>query len=441
MKNLFKSAIATMLVLLMLLTSCNEQETESGLNREQPGDHLDDATAVLPGDRAAEGDNKPPALIHEDLLIESVESDCYKGNQKSLTGRTDNPYGLAVSVNSPYSGKTETTSYWGPPAHGIYWYGDWSGDFWLDNGNSSADFGGFISCYKNVYLDVNAIQYPGGQAPQSLKAKLLEFGYACKSGVYSQGGYTQKWEIIGVYNGIEYQLGWILYAHLASDVVYSVGTVLNLTGPVKIGTTFSTGNTSGNNCWGSCHLHIEVYNYRNWPCYDVNPPATQNSRIGILGGLGSSVGNCPDIGGGGTMTNWARSAINCDRSSAYSSQYDCNKAYDGGYTGSTKWVSNGSTQTSWMTLDLGALRNIKQFKVFHAGSVGEPTSSNTRAYQIQYSNSFTGPWYTILNANNSAQANSNTYAVNLTARYVALLVTDPGIDNYTRIVEFEVNGD
>lgn len=439
MKNLFQCTIITLFVSMLFLASCNEQENDHGLNSKQPGDNLDGATSVIPGERAEEGANKPPAAVHEDMLIESVESDFYKTDGKSISGRTDNPYGLAVSVNSPYSGKTETTSYWGPPGHGIYWNGDWSGDFWKDNGNTSADYGGFISCYNDVYLDVNAIQYPGGTAPQSLKARLLEFGYACRSGDYNQGGYTQKWEVIGVYNGVEYQLGWILYAHLASNVVYSVGTTVNLNGPLKIGTTFSTGNPSGNGCWGSCHLHIELYNYLNWACFDVNPPATQNSRIGILGGLGSSVGNCPDIGGG-TMTNWARSAINCDRSSAYSSQYDCNKAYDGNYTGSTKWVSNGSTRASWMTMDLGALRDIRQFKVFHAGSVGEPVSSNTRAYQIQYSNSFTGPWYTIVNANNSAQANSNTYAVNLTARYVALHITDPGVDNYTRIVEFEVNG-
>ncbi|ELR71160.1 glycoside hydrolase, family 85 [Fulvivirga imtechensis AK7] len=434
MKNLSQGAFAAVLVSLLLLAACNDNENDTDLSKDQPGDYLDGGTSVQRNNNL-NGDNKPPAAFREDLIIERVESDFFK--EAGQSARTDNPYGLAVSVNSPYNGKTETTSYWGPPTHGIYWGGDWSGDFWLDNGNTSADFGNFISCYKDVYLDVNAIQYPGGTAPQAVKARLLSNGYACANQNYNSGGYTQQWEIIGVHNGVEYQLGWILYAHLASNLVYSPGTVLNLSGPVKIGTTFSTGSANG--CWGSCHLHIELFNHRNWSCYDVNPPATQASRIGILGGLGSSVVNCPDIGSG-TMTNWARNAINCNRSSAYSSQYDCNKAYDGGYSGTSKWVSDGNHPTSWMTLDLGALRDIREFKIFHAGSVGEPAISNIKAYQVQYSNSFYGPWYTIVNANNNGQASVTTHAVNLTARYVNILITDPGADNYTRIVEFEVNG-
>jgi hypothetical protein len=247
----------------------------------------------------------------------------------------------------------------------------------------------------------------------------------------------QKWEIIATYNGTDTDLGWVLYAHLASGMVYNtIGTVVNLNGPLKIGTTFSTGSI--NSCWGSCHLHMELFNYNAWACYDVNPPQVNNARVGILGGLGSTTQHCPAIAG---KTNWARSAINCGRSSAYSSAYDCNKTYDGVLSGASKWVSNGASRTSWMTLDLGTNRNISEFVVKHAGTVGEPTISNTRTYQIQYSPSgMGGPWYTVVYGNNTSQQNQNIHTASLNARYIALLITDPGVDNYTRIVEFEVNG-
>jgi hypothetical protein len=417
-------------VIAGLSFSCVDQQNDIREDSTEFGDNPYNLEVAVNEKTTVKGNDV--IIPDESMMIEKIE---VKDRSTENAAYVPNPNGYAVSVNSPYSGDTETTYYWGPPSHGIYWGGDWSGDFWLDNGNTSADFGNFISCYKNVYLDVNGIQYPGGQVPQSLKARLLEFGYACASANYNDGGYTQKWEIIAVNNGVETSLGWILYAHLASNVVYSVGTTLNLNGPVKIGTTFSTGSSNG--CWGSCHLHIELFNNANWACYDVNPPETRNSRIGILGGLGSSTAHCPSIS---STTNWARNAINCGRSSAYNSNYDCNKTYDGVVSASSKWVSNGVSRTSWMTLDLGAYRNINQFVVKHAGSVGEPAISNTKAFQIQYGSSMSGPWTTYIYGNNSGQANQSTYSANLNARYIALLITDPGADNYTRIVEFEVKG-
>lgn len=350
---------------------------------------------------------------------------------------TSNPNGLAVAIHSPYNGTAETTTtFWGPPQHSSYWGGDWAGDFWKDNGNSSADYGN--SCNQDIYLDARIVTYPGGQTADAIKAKYLSYGYACASGVYSQGGMVQKWELLAVKNGVEVAVGWVLFAHLTNSPVYAVGTTLTLNGRVKIGSAF-TGGTTGS-CWGSCHIHMEFLNYERYSCYDVNLPTVNASRIGVLGGFASSKMHCPTLTSGGGTTNWALSAISCNRSSAYSSAYDCAKARDGVSSQASKWVTDGASRTSWMTMDLGANRNISQFVVKHAGAVGEPAISNLKYYQLQTAPSNSGPWTTVVNVNNSAQANSTTHNVSLNARYVAILVTDPGVDNYTRLVEFEVRG-
>ena len=409
-------------VAAMVFTACQETEENPVTTSEDRGDNPAQETNVL---TESGSDHLYP--------VEQAPDIAKKGWQ-AYAAVQSNPYGLAVSVNSPYAGKAETTSSWCPPGHGIYWYGDWSSDLWMDNGDSYPSY--TYSCGNDIYLKADAIQWPGGQRPQSIKARYVSYGYACASANYNDGGMTQKWEIIGTYNGTDYALGWVLYAHLTTYQAYSINTTVSLdNGPVKIGTIFN--NPSGtSSCWGSCHIHVEMDNYNYKSCYEINPPLTGLDRIGIVGGLSSTTGNCPTIS---SKTNWAQSAINCGRSSAYNSSYDCNKAYDGISSGASKWVSNGASATSWMTLDLGATRHIDEFVVKMAGSVGEPTISNLKYYQIQTAPSFSGPWTTVVNVNNSSQQSITTHPVNLNSRYVAILVTNPGVDNYTRLVEFEAN--
>ena len=200
-----------------------------------------------------------------------------------------NPNGLAVAVRSPYSGRAESASGWSPPSHGIYWGGDWSGDFWKDNGNAVADYG--YSCGEDIYLKVKPKSFQGGLKPQSVKAKFVGYGYACSSGVYSQGGMYQKWQIIAVYDGVETPLGWVVFAHLDSSPVYSLHTVLTVDAPVKIGKIFSGGTTG--DCWGSCHIHMELKNYSGKSCYSVGSPWVNINRVGMLVGYNTTTAYCP----------------------------------------------------------------------------------------------------------------------------------------------------
>lgn len=200
----------------------------------------------------------------------------------------ENPHGLAALIRSPYTGYSETRYDWGPPGHWRPWGGDWAGDFWTDNGNNQADLG--WSCSQNVYIDAVPTTL-GGQAPQSLKARLLSHGYACADHNFYSGGYAQKWEIIATYNGQEYALGWVLYAHLAYVQHTSVGTTINLTPATYIGKAFWGNYTSG--CWGGCHIHMEFYNYRKYACFDVLQPTVGFNDIGILGGTLNSTQHCP----------------------------------------------------------------------------------------------------------------------------------------------------
>jgi len=224
----------------------------------------------------------------EDLGPFSVEE-----NLTAIENRAGNPHGLAAAILSPYDGSSETHVGWSPPSHHTPWLGDWAVDLWKDNGNNSTDIA--WSCAKDIYIDATPIKYPGGKKPQSLKARLFRKGNACAWGGFERGGYMQQWEIIATYNSVDYTLGWILYAHLEDIQHNTTGTVVDLSSRVKIGKAFSTGNPKDNTCWGSCHLHLEVKNYQNRSCYSLMPPAVNIETVGIIGGLASSAGHCPDI--------------------------------------------------------------------------------------------------------------------------------------------------
>lgn len=366
---------------------------------------------------------------HGDWRIEWIET--VDDNTEKSEERNSNPHGLAAGIHSPYPGLSETHINWTVPGHHRPWGGDWATDLWVDNGNAWSNY--TWSCNYDVSIDARAITYPGGKAPQALKAKLLSHGYACASHNFADGGFAQKWEIVGTYNGVDYKLGWVLYAHLAYVEYTGTGTVINLNGKTKIARSFW--NTQSTACSGSCHIHIEFLNYRGYSCYDINSPLVQIDRVGILGGNASG-GHCPNISNGPVKFQ----PVNCIRSSAYNGASDCNRAYDNNVY--TKWTSNGHSQQSSMVVDLGSVKNVRKIVVKHASSGGEPTYYNTKYFKIEYGSSgIWGPWtHSGYGHNWNQQKASNTMNVNFNARYVHLYIINPGIDNHARIPEFEVYG-
>ncbi|WKU02300.1 discoidin domain-containing protein [Micromonospora soli] len=115
------------------------------------------------------------------------------------------------------------------------------------------------------------------------------------------------------------------------------------------------------------------------------------------------------------------------------------KAVNGGWYGaSDKWCSKGASK--WLRVDLGSSTNIRQFVVRHAGAGGEPTSYNTRAYNIQVSADST-TWTTAVTVTGNT-ASVTTHDVAAAGRYVRLNVTTPTqtTDPSARIYELEVYG-
>ena len=115
-------------------------------------------------------------------------------------------------------------------------------------------------------------------------------------------------------------------------------------------------------------------------------------------------------------------------------------AVDGVISVSSKWTSEGTVPPHWLQLDLGRARQITGFVVRHAGAAGEPAHFNTSAFQLRTAASIPGIWSIDDLVYNAASANSTarTYNTPKTGRYVRLYITDPGVDDWARIPEFEV---
>lgn len=145
----------------------------------------------------------------------------------------------------------------------------------------------------------------------------------------------------------------------------------------------------------------------------------------------------PDLDG----SNIAPSSSQVATSADFSSSFNGNKAIDGQLN--TKWASDGSTMPEWLKLDLGGSKTVYGVKVRHAGAGGEPSSYNTEAFQIQTATSFNGTYSTVDSVNNTSQQDVSVVEFDppITTQFIRLYITDAGIDNYTRIPEFEVWGE
>ncbi len=139
-------------------------------------------------------------------------------------------------------------------------------------------------------------------------------------------------------------------------------------------------------------------------------------------------------------SNLATSAT-CSASSTYGTGWDCTKAKDGAL--GTKWASADIGPPHTLTYDLGANQNINGYIVYHAEAGGEQWYYNTQQFSIETATSAGGPWTPQTTVNNSSQTASShacTHSSAISARYVRLVLQDPGPDNVARIPEFQVRG-
>lgn len=106
----------------------------------------------------------------------------------------------------------------------------------------------------------------------------------------------------------------------------------------------------------------------------------------------------------------------------------------------TKWCAVGDGP-HWLTVDLGAVRQVSEFVVKHAQAGGEGEAFNTRAFRIQLSLDGVN-WSDAVEVKDNTQGVSK-HAIGLTkARYAKLIVDKPtqGGDTAARIYGFEVRG-
>ncbi|MFE2561953.1 discoidin domain-containing protein [Streptomyces sp. NPDC059352] len=117
------------------------------------------------------------------------------------------------------------------------------------------------------------------------------------------------------------------------------------------------------------------------------------------------------------------------------------KAVNGGVDGgnSDKWCT--LTSNKYLEVDLGSLRNLTRFTVKHAGAGGESAGWNTRDFTIQVRAGTGDPWTTPVTVTANTAASTN-HPVDLTARYVRLVITKPTqtTDPAARVYEFEAWG-
>lgn len=110
----------------------------------------------------------------------------------------------------------------------------------------------------------------------------------------------------------------------------------------------------------------------------------------------------------------------------------------------TKWCCNTSDTggTSSLAVDLGSTATVTGYIIRHAQYGGEPSYMNTEQYRVESGTSMFGPWTTEWTANNACQAQYNRfiYGTAKSLRYLRLVITDPGIDTWVRLPEFEIYG-
>lgn len=109
----------------------------------------------------------------------------------------------------------------------------------------------------------------------------------------------------------------------------------------------------------------------------------------------------------------------------------------------TKWAALSPADNEALTLDLGEVCEVHEFRVSHAEMGGEPDTYNTKAFVLQSRETGGAPWTTLASVTNTDREPVNvvTLAAPVFTRFVRLQITDAGFaDGTARIPEFEVWG-
>ena len=173
--------------------------------------------------------------------------------------------------------------------------------------------------------------------------------------------------------------------------------------------------------------------------YITDPGADNFARIPEFEVWGSTDGMCDAQPLG---VNLALASSQWQTDSNYSPAFNGSKAIDGVISGMSKWTSTDSSPPHWLALDLGAEKTVTGFIVRHAEAGQEFKEFNTQAFSLQTAQSMSGPWSDECVVYNTIQSaiSYRSYNQPKPVRYARLYITDPGIDNYARIPEFEVIG-
>ena len=119
---------------------------------------------------------------------------------------------------------------------------------------------------------------------------------------------------------------------------------------------------------------------------------------------------------------------------ASSNAADAANAVDG--TFSTGWQADNSGE-QWLQIDLGEELKLERYVLKNASANGADAKENTRAWQIQVSKNGTDDWKTIDTVKENGKAIVYCKLPKTDARYVRILVTDPG-GSAAQIQDFEV---
>lgn len=108
-------------------------------------------------------------------------------------------------------------------------------------------------------------------------------------------------------------------------------------------------------------------------------------------------------------------------------------AVDG--SAATKWCALLQADGASLVVDLGAEKDVKLFKILHAGAGGESLGYNTRRFEISIGDSASGPWKDVVVAIDNTSS-ATFHKVDLRTRYIRLHVSNGGSDGIARIYEF-----
>lgn len=182
---------------------------------------------------------------------------------------------------------------------------------------------------------------------------------------------------------------------------------------------------------------IEISDNYFWLDPGESKTVTVSSTIGIEG---------VDLWNKGTtqnMTNYALSAT-ATADTEYSTSYVASNAIDRQWLkqDGDAWVSTGISSTHWLKLDFGGTRNISKFVLKHVGVRGDP-NYNTRDFKIQGSDDGTNWTDLVTITGNTSSETTHTLTSPASYRYARLYITNSngGLDNYSRIYEFQAWGD